>query len=185
MVNGETAARYPYPHFHYVFLSGPGSLQDAGVIRAAYSLNFPLLVLPTPGPAPSTSWSAFSVSSPAVVLETVKKARGGMGQGPGWVCPGSRPPPTAYLLPPTSFRRQRLVPSATRWSSGCMRPMAAMWTAGCTHRCQFRRLSCEWGAGWEVGVLPSQGPHGPSCSPAATSWKGVTLLATCPLGMPA
>lgn len=91
----------------------------------------------------------------------------------------------AHHPPPTSFRRQRLVPSATRWSSGCMRPMAAMWTAGCTHRCQFRRLSCEWGAGWEVGVLPSQGPHGPSCSPAATSWKGVTLLATCPLGMPA
>lgn len=107
MANGETAARYPYPHFHYVFLSGPGSLQDAGVIRAAYSLNFPLLVLPTPGPAPSTSWSAFSVSSPAVVLETVKQARGGMGRGPGWVCPGSRPPPTAYLLPQAETSPQR------------------------------------------------------------------------------
>nr|KAF6485784.1 mannosidase alpha class 2C member 1 [Rousettus aegyptiacus] len=60
--------------FTYALMPHKGSLQDAGVIRAAYSLNFPLLVLPTPGPAPSTSWSAFSVSSPAVVLETVKKA---------------------------------------------------------------------------------------------------------------
>uniref|UniRef100_A0A452TDW2 alpha-mannosidase n=1 Tax=Ursus maritimus TaxID=29073 RepID=A0A452TDW2_URSMA len=52
----------------------PGSFQDVGVIRAAYSLNFPLLALPAPGPAPAASWSAFSVSSPAVVLETVKQA---------------------------------------------------------------------------------------------------------------
>nr|XP_054387201.1 alpha-mannosidase 2C1 isoform X15 [Pongo abelii] len=52
----------------------PGSFQDAGVIQAAYSLNFPLLALPAPSPAPATSWSAFSVSSPAVLLETVKQA---------------------------------------------------------------------------------------------------------------
>uniref|UniRef100_A0A2K6KCA5 Alpha-mannosidase 2C1 n=1 Tax=Rhinopithecus bieti TaxID=61621 RepID=A0A2K6KCA5_RHIBE len=51
-----------------------GSFQDAGVIQAAYSLNFPLLALPAPSPAPATSWSAFSLSSPAVVLETVKQA---------------------------------------------------------------------------------------------------------------
>ncbi|XP_032031685.1 alpha-mannosidase 2C1 isoform X1 [Hylobates moloch] len=55
----------------------PGSFQDAGVIQAAYSLNFPLLALPAPSPAPATAWSAFSVSSPAVVLETVKQAESG------------------------------------------------------------------------------------------------------------
>ena len=59
----------------------PGSFQDAGVIPAAYSLNFPLLALPAPGPAPAAAWSAFSVSSPAVVLETVKQARAGVGRG--------------------------------------------------------------------------------------------------------
>lgn len=79
---GKTAPR-PDPHFHHVSLSGPrlGSFQDAGVIRAAYSLNFPLLALPAPGPAPAAAWSAFSVSSPAVVLETVKQARGRVGRG--------------------------------------------------------------------------------------------------------
>lgn len=55
----------------------PGTFQDAGVIQAAYNLNFPLLALPTPGPAPEAAWSAFCVSSPAVVLETVKQARSG------------------------------------------------------------------------------------------------------------
>nr|XP_044620273.1 alpha-mannosidase 2C1 isoform X3 [Equus asinus] len=60
--------------FTYALMPHEGSFQDAGVIRAAYSVNFPLLVLPTPGPAPAAAWSAFSVSSPAVVLETVKQA---------------------------------------------------------------------------------------------------------------
>ncbi|XP_014636427.1 PREDICTED: alpha-mannosidase 2C1 isoform X5 [Ceratotherium simum simum] len=60
--------------FTYALMPHEGSFQDAGVIRAAYSLNFPLLALPAPGPAPAASWSAFSVSSPAVVLETVKQA---------------------------------------------------------------------------------------------------------------
>ncbi|XP_069337836.1 alpha-mannosidase 2C1 isoform X4 [Eulemur rufifrons] len=60
--------------FTYALMPHKGSFQDAGVIRAAYSLNFPLLALPVPGPAPATSWSAFSVSSPAVMLETVKQA---------------------------------------------------------------------------------------------------------------
>uniref|UniRef100_G3SXU8 alpha-mannosidase n=1 Tax=Loxodonta africana TaxID=9785 RepID=G3SXU8_LOXAF len=50
--------------FTYALMPHKGSFQDAGVIRAAYSLNFPLL-------AP---WSAFSLSTPAVVLETVKQA---------------------------------------------------------------------------------------------------------------
>ncbi|EDL95602.1 mannosidase, alpha, class 2C, member 1, isoform CRA_c [Rattus norvegicus] len=56
------------------FWSYSGSFQEAGVIQAAYNLNFPLLALPAPGPAPDTTWSAFSVSSPAVVLETIKQA---------------------------------------------------------------------------------------------------------------
>ncbi|XP_007446764.1 PREDICTED: alpha-mannosidase 2C1 isoform X3 [Lipotes vexillifer] len=60
--------------FTYALMPHEGSFQDAGVIPAAYSLNFPLLALPAPGPAPAAAWSAFSVSSPAVVLETVKQA---------------------------------------------------------------------------------------------------------------
>ncbi|XP_073852514.1 alpha-mannosidase 2C1 isoform X10 [Macaca fascicularis] len=60
--------------FTYALMPHKGSFQDAGVIQAAYSLNFPLLALPAPSPAPATSWSAFSLSSPAVVLETVKQA---------------------------------------------------------------------------------------------------------------
>lgn len=60
--------------FTYALMPHKGSFQEAGVIRAAYNLNFPLLALPAPGPAPAASWSAFSVSSPAVVLETVKQA---------------------------------------------------------------------------------------------------------------
>ncbi|XP_037601450.1 alpha-mannosidase 2C1 isoform X4 [Cebus imitator] len=60
--------------FTYALMPHKGSFQDAGVIQAAYSLTFPLLALPAPGPAPATSWSAFALSSPAVVLETVKQA---------------------------------------------------------------------------------------------------------------
>uniref|UniRef100_A0A8C3WBT3 Alpha-mannosidase 2C1 n=1 Tax=Catagonus wagneri TaxID=51154 RepID=A0A8C3WBT3_9CETA len=60
--------------FTYALMPHKGSFQDAGVIPAAYSLNFPLLALPAPGPAPATAWSAFSLSSSAVVLETVKQA---------------------------------------------------------------------------------------------------------------
>ncbi|KAG8514576.1 Alpha-mannosidase 2C1 [Galemys pyrenaicus] len=58
--------------FTYALMPHKGSFQDAGVIQAAYSLNFPLLALPAPGRAPATAWSAFSVSSPAVVLETAE-----------------------------------------------------------------------------------------------------------------
>uniref|UniRef100_A0A5F4VVD7 Alpha-mannosidase 2C1 n=1 Tax=Callithrix jacchus TaxID=9483 RepID=A0A5F4VVD7_CALJA len=60
--------------FTYALMPHKGSFQDAGVIQAAYSLSFPLLALPVPCRAPATSWSAFSLSSPAVVLETVKQA---------------------------------------------------------------------------------------------------------------
>lgn len=48
-----------------------GSFQDASIIQHAYNLNFPLRSIqcdPDTGP-----WSAFSVSSEAVILETVKQ----------------------------------------------------------------------------------------------------------------
>ncbi|NWR33531.1 MA2C1 mannosidase, partial [Tachuris rubrigastra] len=52
-----------------------GSFQEAGVIQCAYNLNFPLHVVPASS-AQCPAWSAFSVSSPAIVLETVKQAEG-------------------------------------------------------------------------------------------------------------
>ncbi|NXC76177.1 MA2C1 mannosidase, partial [Anhinga anhinga] len=48
-----------------------GSFQDAGVIQRAYNLNFPLHTVPASS-AQCLAWSAFSVSSPAVVLETAE-----------------------------------------------------------------------------------------------------------------
>ncbi|NXO59711.1 MA2C1 mannosidase, partial [Aramus guarauna] len=48
-----------------------GSFQDAGVIQHAYNLNFPLHAVPASS-AECLAWSAFSVSSPAVVLETAE-----------------------------------------------------------------------------------------------------------------
>ncbi|NWZ21895.1 MA2C1 mannosidase, partial [Asarcornis scutulata] len=48
-----------------------GSFQDAGVIQCAYNLNFPLHAVPA-SHAQCPAWSAFSVSSPAVVLETAE-----------------------------------------------------------------------------------------------------------------
>ncbi|NWZ78810.1 MA2C1 mannosidase, partial [Poecile atricapillus] len=53
-----------------------GSFQEAGVIQQAYNLNFPLHMVPA-SCAQCSPWSAFSVSSPAVVLETVKQAGAG------------------------------------------------------------------------------------------------------------
>ncbi|NXN94535.1 MA2C1 mannosidase, partial [Rhinopomastus cyanomelas] len=48
-----------------------GSFQDAGVIQHAYNLNFPLHVVPA-GSAQCPARSTFSVSTPAVVLETAE-----------------------------------------------------------------------------------------------------------------
>ncbi|NXQ16088.1 MA2C1 mannosidase, partial [Peucedramus taeniatus] len=48
-----------------------GSFQEAGVIQQAYNLNFPLHVVPA-SCAQCPAWSAFSVSSPAIVLETAE-----------------------------------------------------------------------------------------------------------------
>ncbi|XP_055984737.1 alpha-mannosidase 2C1 isoform X3 [Sorex fumeus] len=70
----DTTADMGRHEFTYALMPHKGTFQDAGVIQAAYNLNFPLLALPAPGPAPATAWSAFWVSSPAVVLETVKQA---------------------------------------------------------------------------------------------------------------
>ncbi|NXR26667.1 MA2C1 mannosidase, partial [Cinclus mexicanus] len=53
-----------------------GSFQEAGVIQQAYNVNFPLHVVPA-SCAPCPAWSAFSVSSPAIVLETIKQAGAG------------------------------------------------------------------------------------------------------------
>ncbi|NXY05473.1 MA2C1 mannosidase, partial [Pteruthius melanotis] len=53
-----------------------GSFQEAGVIQQAYNLNFPLHAVPA-SCSQCPAWSAFSVSSPAVVLETVKQAGAG------------------------------------------------------------------------------------------------------------
>ncbi|NXI30887.1 MA2C1 mannosidase, partial [Sterrhoptilus dennistouni] len=50
-----------------------GSFQEVGVIQQAYNLNFPLHVVPA-SCAQCPAWSAFSVSSPAIVLETLKQA---------------------------------------------------------------------------------------------------------------
>ncbi|XP_058429805.1 alpha-mannosidase 2C1 isoform X2 [Marmota monax] len=69
----DTTADMGRHEFTYALMPHKGSFQDAGVIPAAYNLNFPLLALLAPGPAPAATWSAFSLSSPAVVLETVKQ----------------------------------------------------------------------------------------------------------------
>lgn len=47
------------------------------MIQQAYNLNFPLHVVPA-SCAQCPAWSAFSVSSPAIVLETVKQAGAGV-----------------------------------------------------------------------------------------------------------
>ncbi|XP_058011901.1 alpha-mannosidase 2C1 isoform X1 [Ahaetulla prasina] len=60
--------------FTYAVMPHLGSFQEAGVIQQAYSLNFPLHVTKGAPPGPYPVWSAFSVLSPAVVLETMKQA---------------------------------------------------------------------------------------------------------------
>ncbi|KAJ8248736.1 hypothetical protein GJAV_G00227180 [Gymnothorax javanicus] len=57
--------------FTYAVMPHSGSFQEASVIQCAYNLNYPLRVMPN---APDDcSWSALSVSSPSVVLETIKQ----------------------------------------------------------------------------------------------------------------
>ncbi|KAM4618384.1 alpha-mannosidase 2C1 [Polymixia lowei] len=59
-------------HFTYAIMPHTGSFQDASVIQCAYNLNCPLR--PFQCSADSVPWSAFSVNTPAVVLETIKQA---------------------------------------------------------------------------------------------------------------
>ena len=61
--------------FTYAFYCWAGSFKDSGVIREAYELNVPAAVIP--GKSPSVS--LFSVSDPAVVIETIKPAEDGSG----------------------------------------------------------------------------------------------------------
>ncbi|KAJ6664182.1 hypothetical protein lerEdw1_008398 [Lerista edwardsae] len=58
--------------FTYAVMPHVGSFQEAGVIHRAYNLNFPLHTVPNVAECPS--WSAFSVQSSAVVLETIKQS---------------------------------------------------------------------------------------------------------------
>uniref|UniRef100_A0A669D8L5 alpha-mannosidase n=1 Tax=Oreochromis niloticus TaxID=8128 RepID=A0A669D8L5_ORENI len=65
-------------HFTYAIMPHTRSFQEASVIQCAYNLNFPLrLIQCSPDTMP---WSAFSVTSQAVILETIKQAedRGGV-----------------------------------------------------------------------------------------------------------
>ncbi|XP_060116165.1 alpha-mannosidase 2C1 [Heteronotia binoei] len=59
--------------FTYAVMPHMGSFQEARVIQQAYNLNFPLHPL-LRASVQSPTWSAFSVDSPAVILETVKQA---------------------------------------------------------------------------------------------------------------
>ncbi|XP_063782374.1 alpha-mannosidase 2C1 [Pseudophryne corroboree] len=59
--------------FSYALLPHESSFQEAGVIQSAYNFCFPLLTASSLLTEPR-KWSAFTVLSPAVVLETVKKA---------------------------------------------------------------------------------------------------------------
>ncbi|XP_075713979.1 alpha-mannosidase 2C1 isoform X2 [Rhinoderma darwinii] len=59
--------------FSYALLPHEGSFQDAGVIAHAYNFCMPLLTTAALA-TPPISWSAFTVLSPAVVLEAVKQA---------------------------------------------------------------------------------------------------------------
>uniref|UniRef100_A0A7M4EJF9 alpha-mannosidase n=1 Tax=Crocodylus porosus TaxID=8502 RepID=A0A7M4EJF9_CROPO len=69
----DTTADMGHHQFTYAVMPHLGSFQEAGVIRYAYCLNFPLHTMPADS-VQCPAWSAFCVSSPAVVLETVKQA---------------------------------------------------------------------------------------------------------------
>ncbi|XP_035663488.1 alpha-mannosidase 2C1-like [Branchiostoma floridae] len=70
----DSEADMGHHSFTYAIMPHMGTFQDAGVIQAAYSLNQPLLPAQLPADRDSRSHSFFTVSNPAVILETVKKA---------------------------------------------------------------------------------------------------------------
>uniref|UniRef100_A0A8C8R4X5 Alpha-mannosidase 2C1 n=1 Tax=Pelusios castaneus TaxID=367368 RepID=A0A8C8R4X5_9SAUR len=69
----DATADIGHHRFTYAVMPHRGSFQEASVIQNAYNLNFPLHAVPAVS-AQCPAWSAFSVSSAAVVLETVKQA---------------------------------------------------------------------------------------------------------------
>jgi len=63
--------------FTYSLLPHHGPFADGQVVRAAYELNVPALVLP--GRREGGRWSFLEVSNPAIVVETVKRSEDGRG----------------------------------------------------------------------------------------------------------
>ncbi len=61
--------------FTYALTCWAGTFKDSGVIREAYELNMPATVIPGKSPRKSI----FSVSDPAVIIETIKLAEDGSG----------------------------------------------------------------------------------------------------------
>ncbi|GCB63176.1 hypothetical protein scyTo_0011577 [Scyliorhinus torazame] len=71
----DATADMGHHHFTYAFMPHAGSFQEANVIQFAYNINYPLHIVPAePSVSASSFWSAFSIQSPAVILETIKQA---------------------------------------------------------------------------------------------------------------
>uniref|UniRef100_UPI00398E4B12 alpha-mannosidase 2C1 isoform X2 n=1 Tax=Pristiophorus japonicus TaxID=55135 RepID=UPI00398E4B12 len=71
----DATADMGHHQFTYALMPHTGSFQEAGVIQSAYNINYPLHIVPAePSVSASSSWSAFSIQSPAVILETIKQA---------------------------------------------------------------------------------------------------------------
>jgi alpha-mannosidase len=61
-------------HFTYALMPHTGTLQAAGVVRAAYELNYPLHLTSSDVPTGKAECQTyFNVDTPAVILDTVKK----------------------------------------------------------------------------------------------------------------
>ncbi|CAH2273484.1 alpha-mannosidase 2C1 [Pelobates cultripes] len=69
----DATADMGHHEFSYALMPHAGSFQEARVIQHAYSFCTPLITTSTVG-SQTSSWSAFTVISPAVILETVKQA---------------------------------------------------------------------------------------------------------------
>ncbi|XP_072409308.1 alpha-mannosidase 2C1 isoform X1 [Chiloscyllium punctatum] len=71
----DATADMDHHQFTYAIMPHAGSFQEANVIQFAYNINYPLHIVPAePSVSASSFWSAFSIQSPAVVLETIKQA---------------------------------------------------------------------------------------------------------------
>ncbi|XP_078056301.1 alpha-mannosidase 2C1 [Mustelus asterias] len=71
----DATADMGHHQFTYALMPHAGSFQEANVIQFAYNINYPLHIVPAePSVSASCFWSAFSIQSPAVVLETIKQA---------------------------------------------------------------------------------------------------------------